>query len=387
MSEIATPAAAPAAPASAPASTPSAPAAQSRTAADFRQRLLQGSSGDLPSLEGTSADSPQDEATPILDEQSQERLEESEPVADEAPDYSWAEPLGAYKDGLHGVQLQELLQALSEGRLPDALLDKINLTLKDGDVEWEDSIAGMRDGAMMRANYTKKLQSFAKERDAFMAERNELVSYMHSWQKDPAAFLAGAQKMGFPVEGMARLFAEKLMRMDALKAKEEAGEVPKGTVAALEAAEAREAELAELKMEKERLAQQQTQQQEKASTEQVVEAVRTESMRQLTAAGLDMSGPGAQGIWNMFYEQVSAVWSAKGAPPSRLEITECVRATKELHNKYVQQARAQAAAKPQAPKMTAQRLDGGAPSKAPAARRGMTAADFRAKLRAGQFGQ
>lgn len=386
----ATPAAAPA-PASAPAASPSpspAPVAQ-KNPTDFRQRVLSGADlgTELPSIEDGSDDTFHNQAddAPVLDEAVEE------PVNDDGPDYTWAQGVEAFKDGIHGVPLEELLTALSEGRIPDALLDKLHLQMKDGENEWEDTIQSARDGAMMRANYTKKLQAFAQERDAFNAEKIQLAETLNTWATDPNAFLQGALKMKFPFEQAARLYVEKMVRIEQIKEREnlpatDPRYLPPGTAAALEAADQREAELAELRAERARAESQNQQQNERASTEKVVEAVRTESMRQLQAAGLDMAGPGAQGIWNMYFEQVSAIWSAKGAPPSRMEIAEAVRATKEMHNKYVRSAQATAAAKPVPPKLGAKPLDGAKTAELPKSRPGLTPQQFRDKLKQKAFG-
>jgi hypothetical protein len=377
-------------PTATPAASPapaSAPVAQKSSDA-FRQRLL--SNTELPSIESDSSHEEtyhnQSEDAPVLDESVETPVEENA-----EPDYSWAQQLDAYKDGVHGVPLQELLQALSEGRIPDALLDKLHLQMKDGDETWEDTIQSARDGAMMRANYTKKLQAFAQERDAFNGEKAQLVDTLNTWATDPNAFLQGALKMKFPFEQAARLYVEKMVRIEQIKEREalppnDPRYLAPGTAAALEAADQREAELAELRAERARAEQQNRQQTEKVSTEKVVEAVRGESMRQLQAAGLDMSGPGAQGIWNMYFEQVSAIWSAKGAPPSRMEIAEAVRATKEMHNKYVRSAQATAAAKPAAPKLGAKPLDGAKTATLPQTRGGLTPNQFRERLKNKAFG-
>lgn len=375
-------------PAASPAPASPAPVAQKSSDA-FRQRLL--SNTELPSIESDSGSEEtyhnQAGDAPVLDESVEET-----PVEENAePDYSWAQGVETFKDGVHGVPLQELLQALSEGRIPDALMDKLHLQMKDGDETWEDSLKAARDGAMMRANYNRKLNAFAQERDAFNAEKGQLADTLNTWATDPNAFLQGALKMKFPFEQAARLYVEKMVRIEQIKEREglppnDPRYLPPGTSAALEAADQREAELAELRAERARAEHQSKQQTEKASTEKVVEAVRGESMRQLQAAGLDMSGPGAQGIWNMYFEQVSAIWSAKGAPPSRMEIAEAVRATKEMHNKYVRSAQTTAAAKPAAPKLGAKPLDGAKTATLPQARGGLTPNQFRERLKNKAFG-
>lgn len=365
-----------------------APVAQKSSDA-FRQRLL--SNTELPSIEDSSSSDEtfhnQANDEPVLDES----VEEAPVEENTEPDYAWAQPLDAYKDGIHGVPLQELLQALSEGRIPDALMDKLHLEMKDGDETWEDTIKSARDGAMMRANYNRKLNAFAQERDAYNAEKQELAGTLNTWANDPQAFLQGALKMKFPFEQAARLYVEKMVRLDNIREREalppnDPRHLPAGTSAQLEAADQREAELAELRAERAQQQQQSQQQQSQVTTEKVVEAVRGESMKQLQAAGLDMAGPGAQGVWNMYFEQISAIWSAKGAPPSRMEIAEAVRATKEMHNKYVRSAQAQPT-KPVAPKLGAKPLDGAKAATLPQTRGGLTPNQFRDRLKSQAFGR
>src|SRR4249920_1777101 len=99
------PSTAPAPTPQAPSSVPTSPVPVRSTTAELSEKLFSNSS-------------------PEPDAQSQHQV---------SNDYSW---LDNYKEGVHGVPVQDLLQAISEGRLPDELHDKLRLNLKDGDHEW-----------------------------------------------------------------------------------------------------------------------------------------------------------------------------------------------------------------------------------------------------------
>jgi hypothetical protein len=69
-----------------------------------------------------------------------------------------------------------------------------------------------------------------------------------------------------------------------------------------------------------------------------------------------------------------------------MEIAEAVRATKEMHNKYVRSAQAATAAKPAAPKLGAKPLDGAKTATLPQTRGGLTPNQFRERLKNRAFG-
>lgn len=330
--------------------------------------------------EGYSAEA----ESPLEEGQEEAPVEEQ---SEEMPeDLEWLEGVKSYKE-LHGVQLTELLQALADGKLPEALWDKLSMTMKDGDQEWEDTIANMRGSAMMRANYTKKLQQFAQERDAFHAEKNELVGLLHGWKSDTSGkqLLAAMRKMGMPFEQAARAFAEEHYHMEELQKAETEGRIPQGTVAALQQKQQLEQELAELKMQRQQTEGTQQKQQTEQQTKQIVDAVKAEALKSFERSGLKATN----GSWNVFLNHLNAVWTAKGAPPSKAEIHECVLAAKEEVEVAVQ--RHQAAQKPPAKKLPAAPMDSGAkravPKSAPS-RQAVTTKQFLQQLKGsrGPFG-
>lgn len=376
-------------------SSSSSAASRGMTSADFRASLRSGANlGTEPAQSNSFEDAvssqpaglPDIEAPDFAAQETEPAVEEVSPDAETAEqDWSWAEPLAAYKEGLHGLQLQELLTALQEGRIPEQLWDKLRIPLKDGEYEWEDTISAARNGAMMRENYTRKLQQFAKERDSFQAEKTELVDYLRSWKEDPAKLLAGLTRMGMPVEQMARRFAENYARVEHLRELEAAGTVPPGTADALLAKEQQDAELEELRAQQARAQAQTQNQQSEAQTQQIAQAVRQESINQLAQVGFKVDdGSMTEGVWNLYREHLSAIWTAKGAPPNRAEIQQAALATKQQVARYVQQhASSQQKQAPAAQQQLGKApLDGGAPKNTPRSpTKGVTAKEFRNSLR------
>lgn len=366
------------------------------TVAEFRRNGYNSFSADDSADDGSTSFESVDTETPeepsegfAAEESPLETADEQEPVeeeqVEEAPeDLEWLESVKSYKE-LHGVQLTELLQALADGKIPEALWDKLSIPMKDGEHEWEDTIANARNGAMMRRNYTQKLQQFSQERDAFNAEKNELVGLLHGWKSDTSGkqLLAAMRKMGMPFEQAARAFAEELYRMEELQKAEAEGKVPQGTAAALQQKQQLEQELAELKMQREQFQGNQQKQQTEQQTKQIVEAVKNEAVKSFEKAGLKRT----EGSWNVFLNHLNAVWTAKGAAPSRAEIHECVLAAKEDVEAAVQKH--QAAQKAPAKKLPAAPMDSAAkravPKSAPS-RQAVTTKQFLQQMRNGSKG-
>lgn len=206
-------------------------------------------------------------------------------------DYSW---LDTYKDGVHGVPVQELLAALSEGKLPDALHEKLFLQLKDGDQQWEGNVAALRNGAMMRENYSRQKNAFKQERDAFVAERQQFIEDLRGLQQDPEQFLYSMQAMGMPVLEAAKMLATQFATRDYMNrqvwgdqydAMTQRGERGPGNDW-YDAIQARR-ELDAMKRQQARLQQNQQQASQRKQFEQRSHAVQNAAIEALNAAGID----------------------------------------------------------------------------------------------------
>lgn len=323
---------------------------------------------------------------PSLEEQAASDSEqESATPQDEQEDWSWAEPLKAHRQ-LHGLELAEVLQALSEGRIPEQLWDKLRVPLKDGDYEWEESLADARNGAMMRSNFTKKAQALAEERRAFHSERDDLINYMRGWKDDASKFLSGARKMGLPVDAMARAYAAELQQMENVKALEAEGKLPPGTADRLAQEAALRDQLEDQRIEVERAKAQQQQQTSQQDNTKIIEATRQVGVQELQSVGF-ANEKLTEGVWNIFKMHWEAIRAEKGGWPDRNEIRACALATKQQVDAELK--RAQPQAKPVAPKLPAKALDGGAPKVAPknvpGQKSAMTAAQFRKKITGGNI--
>jgi hypothetical protein len=322
-----------------------------------------------------------DELDPNV-EASSEQIDEQQ--SEDAPvDYSWADSLQAYKDGIHGTALVEILQALSQGQIPEALWDKLHIPLKDGDFEWQDTLANARNGAMMRRKFTQKMQEFARERDAFTNERKQLVEYMGGWKNDQTgqALLQGLRRMGMPFDAMARAYAAEVAKLEDMEAK------APGARALYEEKLKLEQERDELRRQHSQREQQGTQQQSQQDTNRVAQAVKNAAQNSFAANGLQMT----PGSWNVFREHLSALWTASGQDAPSLEmVNEAVLATKEFVTQAQQEHQKATAAKvPVKAPLTAKAADSGAPRSVPKnspIKNSVTAAEFRKRLNANPFG-
>jgi len=146
---------------------------------------------------------------------------ETEEEEEEEEDFSWLEGLKPHKQ-LHGLELAEIVQALAEGKLPDALLGKLKTTLKRGEEEWEDTYENIRKGSMKAHDYTQKTQAFAAERDAFNADKDEFLGMLQTWKGNPEALMHGLERLEFPVLEVAKLMADRHRELDAMTPKERA---------------------------------------------------------------------------------------------------------------------------------------------------------------------
>lgn len=309
-------------------------------------------------------------------------------------DDSWLQELKDYKE-IHGLSTKELLAALKEGNIPDALMDKLFVNLKDGDKEWRASLSEYRDGAMRAKNHTKKMQALAEERKSFESERGEfrtereqIVHMFQHWKQgqDGKSLLHGLRKLGMPVEAAARAFAQELATLE---------EMGPAAQAMFEEKQNAESELYQLRQQQDYWRQQheareQTsrQQQEQVQMEQTTRFVQDTAVAAFAKAGVNDIKPG---VWNLFQTHLRGLWEEAGSLNADM-IAEAVTATREDMAERVARLNGddsnQPAARPVvktsnkiAPAATP-RLDGGAPRVAgPSAKpKRISPDDFRKRL-------
>lgn len=246
-------------------------------------------------------------------------------------DYSW---LDNYKEGIHGVPVQDLLQALSEGKLPDALHDKLMLSLKDGDHEWEGSVSSMRNGTMMREKFSQQMNALKQERDGFYGERTQFVDDLRGMKESPEHFLYSMQSMGMPVLEAAKMLATQYATRDFLNKQAGIQDGQRGPGDEwLEGRQAR-MELDNHKRQQERQSQQQRLVQERQQFDQRSTAVQSAAMEAFKAASIDpVKHPQ---YWDRAAQHLQRIYDAKPEPRdgsekplTRRDVNEAVRIVKE----------------------------------------------------------
>lgn len=336
MSDTVTaPAAAPSAPAStssAPSSTPSSvPNVSSRsTTAELSQKLY-GDNNTAPSLE------------------SQLETPDAGDVSSDAP---WHE---RFAEGVHGVQAQEILEALERGEVPQALYEKLRFQLKDGDNETEVDLAALQNGAMMHSAFTRKTQELAAEKRAFFAERDEFAGYLTNWKNDPQQLLYGMERMGLPVLEAAKLLAERLTYADALNEK-----IPGAGDQWMEAQKS-QAELADLRRAQEMQAQQAQQAQQADKTSKVRSNLQNKSKEIFNKIGLEIE----ESSWSLYTQHVQAIFDAKPSGSQKLTQQDLERAAKATKTQIDQYAQAYLKRQPKKAPGVGASLDAGAPKAVP----------------------
>src|SRR5687768_70813 len=113
---------------------------------------------------------------------------EAEPEVEVAPEAEGDTPAPAAEEDVHGIPVSEVLAALREGKLPDALWNALKMELVDGEDREEATLADYRDSVMLHRNYTRKRQAEAaraKEVEAtaqaVQAEKQEFYQMVKSW--------------------------------------------------------------------------------------------------------------------------------------------------------------------------------------------------------------
>lgn len=379
--------------------------------ADFRSRMLgRKSPVEAPApepeaqadAEDFESDTSFSDADSDLSQESvEEELASDNQEVQSGDDWSWAENLKAYREGVHGLATHELLEALASGTIPESLMDKLSLTMKDGDEEWTGTVADMRNGAQMHKNFTRKSQQLAQEKKQYESERNELVDYFRSWKEDTTGErgLAGLEKLlgGETIQRIAYKLAERLDRHEKVQAAEAAGHVPPGTYQAMLQNEELQRDREELQRYKQRTEQQTTDQDVNQRATQTGKRVNQEAIGQFKQLGFTQeNGQLTRGVWNMFVEEMKAVWP-NDRDPSPTEVRTAVMAAKQRADEYKRADAAEQAEKAARAAKGKPVIKGAAPAGAPAAgkktvaavagKAAMSTAEFKARHMKGGFGR
>lgn len=249
-----------------------------------------------------------------------------DPVTSGDPDFSWAQELADYKDGLHGVGLKELLEALRSGKLPEALYDKVELELLDGDNRWTDTINGARNGAMMRKKFQQKTAEFAEQQKTWSAERDDFVDNLRGWKGDPELLIDGLERLGMPLDAAARIYSERLGKLNHIWTLEQQGQVPEGTTKQLYDAQERDRELRDMRHQETVRGQREQAARDEQQSEQITQVVTRAGAQALQNVGLD---PQDKAHWGMFRRNINELMQQNGAVPTREDVVNCALAVKE----------------------------------------------------------
>jgi len=364
MSDISAPSA-PAAPSSSSSATPSTPSSSPSSGSSKSTGGLKSTPTQL-----TSAQALEQIRNPVAEDVLvPSDLSGEEPAFEEGAEASEVEPevaetpwYEAYQEGVHGVPVQELLQAISEGRIPEQLWDQLVFDMKDGDREWKGTINDMRNGAMLRENHTRKSQELAAEKKQFYAERDEVVEYFKNWQQDPQQLLFGLHRMGMPVLKMTELLTTQLTKAEAMN------QVNPGSGDEWLQAVFQKAEMEDMKRRLDRQNQHNEQAEHAKREETLRNNIRQASTEIFKEIGLELE----ESSWELYKQHTQLLYDQKQPGPngrkslSRADLKKAAQATKSQLEQY---ARAymnrQPAPKPGA-KLGTGKLDAGAPKKVPA---------------------
>jgi hypothetical protein len=281
------------------------------------------------------------------------------PELEQSIETPWHE---AYAEGIHGVEVQELLQALANGTLPEALLDKLQLDLQDGDQQWKGTVKDLQQGAMMRANYTRKSQELAQEQKQFHAERGEMVEYFKNWQQDPQQLLFGLHRMGMPVLKMTELLTTQLTKAEAMN------NVNPGSGDEWLQAVFQKSEMDDLKRRMERQNQSKEQEQHSKKEEQLKTQIRSASTEIFKEIGLELE----ESSWELYKQHTQLIYDNKPVGQngrkglSRADLKKAAEATKSQLEQYARNYQARAGKQAPGAQLGTVKLDAGGPTKVPA---------------------
>lgn len=357
--------------------SPGAPSAQPKmTSAQFRAKMS--STADENAFT-RAREAPSEPEVEVPETETTEPAESSESATEpevENPldtesdeDYSWLESVKAYRQ-VHGLNVEELLGALAEGNIPEALWDKLFIDGKDGEQTWRDSLSDVRNNGLRARNYHAKTTALAQERakfaeesSKFNTEREQLLHLVSGWKNDATgkSLLAGLRHLGLPVMEMAQALAQELQAVDQLGP------------GAMELYEAKAKMEAELQAERERLKFWQAKQEQEARQRQEREATARQeaTVKHIHERAVKLFGdakmPITDGAWNLFTENLNPLWAAAGGPeagpPTDSDIRDAFRITREQIQAYV--AEHASSAQPQSPRLSKVPLDPPAPKRQP----------------------
>jgi len=253
-----------------------------------------------------------------------------------------------YKD-IHGIDVQELLEALANGTLPDALYNKLKIRLRNGDQEWEDTIEGARNGAMMRQAFQQKTQQVAKMRKQLDGAYQEFGELVDGW-KDAKRFVQFARQAKLPLEDIAMQVAEELATRDALNKHYE------GAGTRWYEAIQKEAEFETMQQQQAKLKKQAESRDAELKEKAIVNAIRKEATK--AADELGMKWDNAR--WHAFKSMVANHYEEYGRPPRSVDVHNYVREANSLIEEAVGKRDIEAPPKKAAP---AAKLSNGAPAR------------------------
>ena len=322
------------------------------SSAQFAQAIVSG--GDVgESSSSTTKDLPpagvREESAPEVEpEEVEEEGSEPEPEPEESDD---SEPKPWYEKHakIHGLDAEEVLEALAEGRIPEALLDKLKLQVEDEDYEWEDNLSNLKSNAMLRRRFTQKTQELARERQEFQGQLQSLNDYFESWKGNPKKLIRGLRKMGMPVEDALFEVVSELSKAERMN-KLEAGSGDEW----LETVR-RQADLEELQNLQQQQEQQQQQQQYGQLVEATIEVAKSEALR----AKFQWD----EVSWGELNRLVSEHLDRSKQWPNSATVRTYVRKAKQLADSIAAQQLAQRKPKPKTVSKTAPKTDGAAPKK------------------------
>lgn len=303
---------------------------------------------------------PIDDAPPSEPPQVDEPTEPAGPTdtPDDPDDLSWAAELSEFKSGLHGLELKELLAALRDGQIPDALLDKLSVELVDGDHRWPATIADARNGAMMRAKFQQVTAEHARAVREWQSERDEFIDYLRGWKDDPDLLLAGLERLGLPFDQAFRKYGQFLQEINAVWEKEQAGELPAGTAKKVFEHNQQQRQIAELNMYKQREEAKQQAVQQAQQSDQIVSLIQQAGAEALASVNIDATNTT---YWRIFRRQLTDAYSRNGRLPTRQDIVDAAHATREEIDETI---RTHEAKQPKAAPVAPRNVDTPAPNMA-----------------------
>jgi hypothetical protein len=241
--------------------------------------------------------------------------------------------------------------------LPDALLDKLQVELVDGDKRWRASVNDARNGAMMRAKFQQQTAALAEQQKTWASEKEEFIDYVKAWQKDPDVLIDALESLGMPFDAASRKYAERLQKLDHVWKLEQSGHVPPGTTKELYEAQQRDRELRMLKNQQAREQSKREAEQARTQSEEIGKNLSAEGAKAMQSEGLNPQDPTE---WKIFRRHLNEIYAQTQTLPTSAEIVDAAKLAKEEISQYrghFQRSQETAALRPGAPR----NADAGAP--------------------------